>query len=176
MNYIFLTGLTGALTLVLGAAWPEEMGKPAYSTKNWFFAFGALLMLGYALLNYFFATGAVFFILLELMVIVASVLMMLDTSDRIDTIVLTISGVAFILWSLALYEGVNTIFFIVGLTGIGLGYAFDMGTVRRFLALTLGSVLIAIFSYLVKDMIFFGLNLFFAIFSAYYLAKILRKA
>ena len=46
MNYIFLTGLVGALTLVVGAAWPEEKGKPIYSTKDWFFAFGALFMLG----------------------------------------------------------------------------------------------------------------------------------
>lgn len=176
MNYIFLTGLTGALVLVLGAAWPEEKLKPVHSSKNWLFAFGALLMLGYAMLNYSFATGSIFFVLLELMVIVASVLMMLDTSDRIDTIVLTLSGLAFIVWSLLLYEGVNTIFFIIGLTGISLGYAFKMGTVRRFLALTAGSILIALFSYLVKDMIFFGLNAFFALFSAYYLAKIIRKA
>jgi hypothetical protein len=174
MNYIFLTGLTGALTLVLGAAWPEEKGKPFYSTKNWFFAFGALFMLGYAMLNFFFATGSIFFILLELMVIVASVLMMLDTSDRIDTIVLTLSGLAFIVWSVLLYEGVNTIFFIIGLTGVSLGYAFKMGTARRFLALTVGSVLIALFSYFVGDMIFLGLNAFFAIFSAYYLAKVFR--
>ncbi len=177
MDFIlFLTGLTGALTLVLGAAWPEERGKPIYSTKDWLFAFGALFMLGYAMLNYFFATGSIFFVLLELMVIVASVLMMLDTSDRIDTVVLTLSGLAFIVWSVLLYEGVNTVFFIIGLTGVSLGYAFKMGTARRFLALTMGSILIALFSYLVKDMIFFGLNSFFAIFSAYYLTKILRKA
>lgn len=173
---IFLAGLTGALTLVVGAAWPEEKGKAVYSTKNWLFAFGALFMLGYAALNYFFAIGSIFFILLELMVIVATVLMMLDTSDRIDTVVLTLAGLTFIVWSALLYEGLNTIFFIVGLTGVSLGYAFDMGTVRRFLALTAGSVLIAVFSYFVRDYIFLGLNAFFALFSAYYLVKILRKA
>ncbi len=175
MNYIFLTGLTGALTLVLGAAWPEGKGRPIYSTKDWLFALGALLMLGYALLNYFFATGSIFFILLELMVIVASVLMMIDVSDRIDALVLSLSGLAFIAWSVLLYEGVNTIYFIVGLTGVSLGYAFKMGSVRRFLALTVGSVLIALFSYFAKDMIFLALNAFFALFSAYYLVKILRK-
>ncbi len=176
LNYIFLTGLTGALTLVLGSAWPEEKGKPVYSTKNWFFTFGAFLMLAYAGLNYFFATGSVFFVLLELMVIVASALMMFDTSDRVDIIVLTLTGLAFVAWSLFLYEGVNTIFFIVGLTGISLGYALDMGTAKRFLALTAGSTLVAVFSYMVNDIIFFGLNSFFALFSAYYLVKILRKS
>ncbi|MBN2307073.1 hypothetical protein JXD20_03750 [Candidatus Peregrinibacteria bacterium] len=176
INYILLTGLTGALTLVVGAAWPEEKGKALDSTKDWLFAFGALFMLAYAMLNYFFAAGSIFFILLELMVIVASVLMMLDTSDRIDTMVLTLFGLAFIVWSVLLYEGINTIYFIIGLTGVSLGYAFDMGSIRRFLALTVGSILIAIFSYLVGDMIFLGLNAFFALFSAYYLVKILSKA
>ena len=133
-------------------------------------------MLGYAFLNYFYGTGSFFFVLLEVMVIVASLLMMFDTSDKIDTIVLSLAGLIFVVWSILLYEGMNTVFFIVGLTGISLGYAFDTGTARRFLALTAGSILIALFSYLVGDMIFFGLNAFFAIFSAYYLGKILRKA
>ena len=175
INYIFIIGLTGVLTLVLGAAWPEERGKAFYSTKNWLFAFGALLMLAYAALNYFYGAGSVFFILLELMVIVASVLMMLDTPDKVDTVVLGIFGLAFIAWSLFLYEGTSTVFFIAGLTGVSLGYAFATGTLRRFLALIVGSVLVAYFSYLMSDWIFFGLNSFFAIFSFYYLVKILKK-
>lgn len=176
MNFIFLAGLTGAVTLVLGAAWPEEKGRVLYSTKDWLFVFGTLLMLTYATLNYFYATGSVFFILLEFMVVVASLLMMLDTSDKIDAVVLTLSGLVFIVWSVFLYEGINTLFFIVGLTGISLGYAFNTGTVRRFLALTAGSVLVAVFSYLVDDLVFFYLNAFFALFSFYYLIRVLRKA
>lgn len=175
MDHIFLTGLTGAVTLLIGAAWPESKGKPFYSTKDWLFACGSVLMLVYALLNYFFGTGSVFFILLELLVLVSSVMMMLDLDDRIDDIVLSIAGIGFIAWSLFLYQGLNTIFFIVGLTGIGLGYTQKTGTIRRFTALTLGSLLIAVFSYLGGDWIFFWLNAFFALFSGYYLVKVVRK-
>lgn len=175
INFVILIGLTGALTLVLGAAWPEEKCKPIYSTKNWFFALGAILMLGYALLNYFFAGGFAFFILLECLIIVASILMMMDVSDRINTIVISLSGLALIALAIFLGEDSNTFYFIVGLIGIGLGYTFNIGTIRRFLALTLGSALIALFSYFAGDMIFLGLNAFFALFSAYYLVKILRK-
>jgi hypothetical protein len=46
-----------------------------------------------------------------------------------------------------------------------------MGTIRRVLALTLGSALIAIFSYIEASWIFFWLNVFFALFSAYYVAR-----
>ena len=176
VSFTLLTGLTGALTLVLGAAWPEEKCQPIYSTKNWFFALGALLMLGYALLNYFFAGGFAFFILLECLIIVASILMMMDVSDRINTIVLSVLGLALVALAIFLGEDSNTIYFIAGLMGIGLGYTFNMGSVRRFLALTLGSTLIALFSYFAGDMIFLGLNAFFALFSAYYLVKILRKS
>ncbi|MBI4234908.1 hypothetical protein HY604_01255 [Candidatus Peregrinibacteria bacterium] len=64
---------------------------------------------------------------------------------------------------------------IFGLCGIGLGYAFQMGTIRRNLALTLGSALIALFSYFEKSWIFFYLNVFFAIFSLYYTLKSSQK-
>ncbi|MCI0472463.1 MAG: hypothetical protein L0Y76_02650, partial [Ignavibacteria bacterium] len=99
----------------------------------------------------------------------------LNTDDRIDTVVISVSGLVFIIWSLYLFEGYNTIFFIIGLSGIGLGYTFDMGTIRRPLALTLGSALIAIFSYIEASWIFFWLNVFFALFSSYYLLKGLTR-
>ena len=102
-------------------------------------------MLAYAFLNYQ-EGGPIFFFILELLVLVSSVLMMIDTSDRVDTVVIGIAGVALVVWSLYLFEGYNTVIFILGLTGIGLGYAFDMGTARRNAALFLGSVLIALFS------------------------------
>ena len=175
MNYILLTGVWGGVVTVLGAAYPEEKGQPIYSTKNWLLAVGALILLGYAILNYFFATGSIFFILLELLIIVVCFMMMADFSDKTDTFVLTTAGLGFVVWSLFLYEGLNTVYFIIGLTGVALGYALKTGSVQRFVAFTLGSVLIALFSYLSADWIFFGLNAFFAIFSAYYLSKILRK-
>lgn len=175
MDMIFLTGLWGGLVTVLGAACPEEkVAHPTASTKNWLLALGALILLSYAVLNYFFAEGSFFFVLLEGLVIVASVLMMTNIGDKINTIVLTLAGLGFLVWSFFLYEGLNTAYFIVGLTGVALGYALKAGTVRRFAALTLGSALIAVFSYLGGDMVFFGLNAFFALFSAYYLVKVIR--
>lgn len=177
MNYILLTGLWGGLLTVLGAAYPEEKVKhPLHSTKNWLLGIGALILTGYAFLNYLFADGSFFFVLLEMLVIVASIMMMADLRDAVDAIVLSIAGAIFVVWSLFLYEGFQTIYFIVGLTGIALGYAFKMGTIKRAFALTLGSGLIAYFSYLTKTPVFLWLNVFFCLFSAYYLTRaIIRR-
>ena len=173
-NPIFLAGLISSLILVTGAIWPEEKKKkkPTESTKNWLFAIGGIGMLMYAVLNYF-VGGSVFFIFLEALIIISTILMMLDTDDRIDIAIISAAGLGFIVWSLLLFEGYNTIFFIIGLTGIGLGYAFKMGTLRRILALTAGGALIAIFSYIEASWIFFWLNLFFAFISGYYAAKMI---
>lgn len=79
MNYILLTGMWGGLVAVVGAAYPEEKVKnPLHSTKNWLLGIGAFLLLIYASLNYAFASGSFFFILLEALVVVASVMMMVD--------------------------------------------------------------------------------------------------
>ena len=121
-------------------------------------------MLVYSILN-FQAGGPIFFVFLQGLVGIASLLMMLDTPDRFDILVVSIIGLGLIVWSLWLFEDLRTIFFVLGLAGIGLGYAFESGTCRRSLALTLGSILIAIFSYLEMNWIFFWLNFFFAIFA-----------
>lgn len=172
MDYIFATGLVGSLILVLGAAWPNigNPKHPAKSFKNWLFAIGGLVMLLYAIFGYQ-QGGQIFFVFLEILVVIASILMMLNLDDRIDTAIISISGIGLIIWSLFLFEGYNTVFFIFGLIGIGLGYAFGNGTLRRDIALTAGSALIALFSYLTISWIFFWLNLFFAVFSGYYLLK-----
>lgn len=177
MDINFLIGLIGSLVLVTGAAWPknESAAHPAKSIKNWLFAVGGLLMLAYAILGYM-SGGPVFFVFLEVLVVVACFLMMLNTPDSFDTPVISIVGLGFIVWSLSLFEGYNTVFFILGLTGIGLGYAFQMGTLRRDVALTAGSALIALFSYVEQSWIFFWLNVFFALFSGYYLIKGLRRS
>ncbi|MBI4995244.1 hypothetical protein HZC21_06460 [Candidatus Peregrinibacteria bacterium] len=162
----------GSLILIAGAAWPEakDIKHPAKSLKNWLFAIGGLIMFLYAFLGYQ-QGGPIFFVILQIMVGISSILMMLNTSDKVDTPILIISSLGLIIWSLYLFEGYNTILFILGLCGIGLGYAFQMGTLRRSIALTLGSVLIALFSYMEASWIFFWLNVFFAIFSAYYVCK-----
>ena len=176
MDYILLTGLIGSLVLVTGAAWPEgkDFKHPMKSIKNWLFAVGALIMLVYAVFGYM-EGGTIFFVFLEILVVIASVLMMLNMDDRIDTAIISICGIGFIIWSLMLFEGYGTVFFIIGLCGIGLGYAFDMGTLRRNTSLTIGGALIALFSYLEANWIFFWLNVFFAIFAGYYVIKLVTK-
>lgn len=175
MNYIFLTGLLGSLILITGATWPEikDVQHPAKSPKNWLFAIGSFVMFLYAIFGYQ-QGGPIFFVILQILVAVSSILMMLNTPDKIDTPILAISSLGLIIWSLYLFEGYNTVFFILGLCGIGLGYAFQMGTLRRSIVLTLGSILIALFSYIEASWIFFWLNVFFAIFSAYYLCKCIK--
>ena len=169
MNYIFLTGLLGSLVLITGAAWPDikDVQHPTKSIKNWLFAIGSFVMFLYAIFGYQ-QGGSIFFVILQILVIISSILMMLNTPDKVDIPVLSISSLGLIIWSLYLFEGYNTIFFILGLCGIGFGYAFQMGTLRRSISLTLGSVLIALFSYIEASWIFFWLNVFFAIFSSYY--------
>ncbi|MDP2642732.1 MAG: hypothetical protein Q8P62_02740 [Candidatus Peregrinibacteria bacterium] len=176
MDYIFFTGIIGSLILVTGAAWPEskDVKHPMKSLKNWLFAIGGLGMLLYAIFGYM-QGGPIFFMILEILVVAASVLMMLNTPDKIDVPVLIISSFGLIVWSLFLFEGYSTIIFILGLCGIGLGYTFQVGTLRRSVALTVGSILIAVFSYIGASWIFFWLNVFFAIFSAYYVYKGLAK-
>lgn len=172
MDYVFITGLVGSLVLVNGAAWPEtkDVKHPAKSVKNWLLGIGGLIMLLYSIFGYL-QGGNVFYVFLEVLVAIATVLMMLNTPDNVDTPIITICGLGLIIWSLFLFEGYNTIIFILGLSGVGLGYAFETGTVRRRIALTLGSSLIALFSYIEASWIFFWLNVFFAIFSAYYMYK-----
>ncbi len=94
-------------------------------------------MLLYAFLGYQ-QGGPIFFVFLETLVVIASVLMMLNTPDKIDTPIIAIIGLGLIIWSLYLFDSYNTVFFILGLSGIGLGYAFKMATLRRGVTLTLG--------------------------------------
>ncbi len=173
MDYISITGIIWALTLVAWSALPpepENANHPMKSIKNWCFAMWWVIMLFYSSFN-FLEWGPIFFIFLQCLVIVASILMMLNTPDEIDTPIIVICWLALITWSLYLFEWYNTIFFILGLIWIGLWYVFDMATIRRGVALTLGSILIALFSYIEASWIFFWLNIFFAIFSGYHLIK-----
>lgn len=173
---IFGLGVFGGVVLTLGALWPDRSDRhPTHSTKNWLLAAGGILLFTFALLDYLFATGPLFFVLLEALVVIASVLMMLGTSDKIDAIVIGTSGLGLVAWSLLIFEDFSTIFFVLGLIGIGLGYALEPGTARRNLVLTLGSILIVIFSYLGRSWIFFWLNVFFAIFSAYHTVTLTKK-
>ncbi|MFA7309213.1 MAG: hypothetical protein WC045_04125 [Patescibacteria group bacterium] len=172
MNYIFITGLIGSLLLVTGSAWPqnEDATRPAKSIKNWLFFIGGLFMLLYAVLGYLLG-GLVFFVILEILGAVAGILMMLGTPEKLNIPVISVSGVALIIWSLFLFNGYATLVFILGLCIVSLGFTFRMGTLRRNVALAVGSILIALFSYLGASWIFFWLNVFFTIFSGWYVYK-----
>lgn len=129
-------------------------------------------MLLYSILGYQ-AGGPIFFVILEILVALSTLLMMLNTPDKIDVPLIGISSLGLIIWSLFLFEGYGTILFVLGLCGVGLGYALQMGSLQRNVALTLGSALIAVFSFMEASWIFFWLNGFFAVFSAYYTYKAL---
>lgn len=166
MNFTTLIGVAGGLTLVIGAAAPDRAHvKPIESRKNWLLALGALVMLVYSTLNYL-AGGTVFFIFLQGLVILASAFMMLNVSDRIDTPIIALATIALIAWSLWIQPDLSTLPFILGLAGIAIGYCSEGGTPHREIALLIGSILIAAFSYRESNWVFFWLNVFFALFSA----------
>lgn len=172
MKTSFLIGLFGSLLLVTGAAWPDKKVKhPAKSTKNWLFAVGAAFMLIYASLNYL-AGGEIFYIFLQVFANFSSILMLSNVRENIATPLVVGAGVLMLILSLTLLEDLNTVFFILGLTGIAYGYVMPAATFRRNIHLTLGSALIAVFSYITGTWIFFWLNTFFAIFSGYYAWKV----
>lgn len=167
-----LIGIIGAIILVIGAAYPiKKVSHPVKSTKNWLFAIGGLMMLIYAFINYV-AGGSIFFVILQLYVNIASILMMINAKERFSISVLSLAGLALIIRSLMLFEGTSTIFFILGLIGIAIGYTLKMGTTRRNLALMIGSLFVAYFSYLEMDWIFLGLNSVFAVFAGYYAVQL----
>ena len=170
----FVLGLIGSLILVIGAAYPVEKTKiPTKSVKNWLFGIWWLIMLLYAVIWYL-NGWPVFFVFLEILILIASILMMLNTKDRFDMSVIGVSGMILIIRSLSLFEWYSTIIFIVGLASLALWYAFKMNTLRRDLALMVWGFLIAIFSYLEASRIFFWLNAFFTLFSLYYTIKFIR--
>lgn len=175
MDTTFLVGLIGSIIVVTGAAWPESRKiRPVKSIKSWLFAISGVMLLTYAILGYQ-AGGPIFFIFIQILILIAHLLGMLELDDRIDTAVISVGGLVLIGWSLSLFEGYNTVLFILGLIGLGLGYAFQIGSLRRDVALTLGSIFVAAFSYIEASWVFFWLNAFFTIFSGYYLVKNLAK-
>ena len=176
MDIIFLTGLIGSLFLVTGSAWkdPKKNLHPAKARKNQLFAIGNSLLFIYAMLSYF-EGGAIFFVFLESLMVVSTIFMLLNVNDRWASAAVALSGLFFLAWSFYLFENSSTVFFILGLTGAGIGFILK-DNVKRNLALALGSVLIAVFSYLEGSGVYFWLNLFFAIFSTVHVVKARRRA
>lgn len=168
-------GILGSLLLVIGAARPvEKTTAPTKSVKNWLFAIGEIIMLLYVIVGYMHG-GSIFFVLLEILVVIACILMMLDTDDRFDSSVIIGGAIILLIRSLSLFEWYSTIIFVLGLSLLGLGYAFQMNTMRRDIALILWSILVAWFSVLEANRIFFWLNTLFAAFSLYYALKLVYQ-
>ncbi len=173
MELSVIAGIVGSIVLLIGAAWPlEKTTVPTKSVKNWLFASGSFIMLLYALFGYFLDGASIFYTVLELVVMFAVVLMMLDTSDRMDTGLMSVAGILLIVRSLFLFPSFNIVLFIVSFVFLGLWYAYKTNTFRRFLFLAIGGALIALSSYLSVSRIFFRLNIFFSLFSLYYAIKI----
>ncbi len=159
--------------LIIGSARNEKKNThtPLKSTKNWLFTAGAIFMLMYAILWYVQDNSSIFFIFLEGFVLIACILMMLDTDDSFDVRFLGSLWLVLIATSLAISMSTDTLRFISGLIAIALGYTFKPCTLRRDAALTIGSILIVIFSFIGDNRIFFWINIFFAFFSAFYRMK-----
>ena len=176
MDISFFIGLIWSLNLVTWAARPEpkKVVKSLKSTKDRLFFIWSIILTIFARLWYQ-NWWTIFFFILQTFVVISWILMMLDTNDTLDTIILSISWVWLTIRSLYLFEGYTTIIFIIWLLGIWLWYAFKMWSIRREAALMIWGILIAIFSYLQPNRVFFGLNTFFAIFSGYYLVKYIKK-
>jgi len=176
MDYSFWIGILGSLVLVTGAAWsiPRRLKNPLESTKDRLFLIGSSIMLLFAWIGYYNGLS-IFFLILQILVVIAGILMMLNTNDKVDTIILSISWLVLVIRSLFLFQWYTTIIFIVWLVVLGFGYAFKTGSLRRDIALTLWSAFVAWFSFLEPNWIYFGLNVFFAIFSWYYLIKNIER-
>ena len=166
MDSIFLLGVTGGALLVLGSLLPEKShALPHQSAKNWLFVMGNFFMFLFSLFDYLFQSGVFFFVLLQIIVNIASALMMLRASEKKSTLFLLAVGMVCTVWSLILEQNGTTLLFVAGLIGISLGFVFAEGSVRRNGAFFLGSSCIVMFSYMNEAWIFFWLNGFFAFFS-----------
>lgn len=165
-------GILGGVVLVIGSAWPstKDLHHPLMSIKNWLLFLGAIFLFGFAFIDFLSGTGTVLFVLLEGLAIVASILMMLDTNDRLDAALLSISTLALIGLSFWMNTSLETLWFIIGLLGVGIGYALTP-SIWRDTSFIIGSLMLTYFSYLGSNWIFFWLNLFFALFSGYYVLK-----
>lgn len=163
----FLTGLIASLILVLGSAWP------ANKIKDRFFLVGNFGMLAYAILGYL-SGSPIFYVFLELLCATSSVLFMLQVREKNSTRLIIALAAALLLASIYLLEGTNTIFFILGLTALAIGFT-TRSEIKRQSAFIMGCILISAFSYIENSMIFFWLNTVFGLFSAYYLLKALKK-
>ena len=155
-----LIGILGGLILVGGAAHKDHDPR----RKNLIFAAGNALMFGYSVLG-FIDGGSFLFVLLQIMVNLSSLCMLLNIPDQIDTPLVSLTGLALAIYAGMYYYSPSTLLFIAGLILLSLGFSLDYKKSLKNILLTLGSILMAYFAWLMQDMVFLGLNSFFALFS-----------
>ncbi len=155
-----LVGIIGGLILLGGAAHKDHNPK----RKNLIFAIGNVLMFAYALLG-FIDGGSLLFVLLQIMVNLSSLCMLLNVPDKIDTPLVSLTGLGLAIYAGVYYYSPSTLLFIAGLILLSLGFSLDYKKQLKNVFLVCGSLLIAYFAWLMQDMVFFGLNSFFALFS-----------
>jgi len=172
-DLIFNLGVLGGIVLVLGALYPaKKIEIPRNSVKNWLFATGAIILFAYAVLNYLYGSGTLFFAILEILALVSSGLMLGGIPAKISTKIISALGIGLVGWSILIAKDFFAGIFILGLVIVSWGYVLPSGTVKRNLLLAIGSIFIALFSYLGNAWVFFWLNIFFAGFSFYHAWKL----
>ena len=175
MNFISLVGILGSLILVGGALTsPDKKGPSGISLKDWVFGAGNISMLVYSLMMYFEYSGPVFFVFLTSLTVLASLLVWCKIPQKIAVTLLSIATAGLIYWSFQLFTRPFEYLFLLGLLVLAYGSVNSKPSHLKNGLLTLGSAALTVFSFLIGDMIFAGLNFFFALFSGYYWVKGLR--
>jgi hypothetical protein len=169
MDLRLIVGLIGSVILVTGVATTVE------KRKELLFACGNACMFTYALLGYL-DGGSIFFVIIQSFIALSTICMLLQVSDRYDTPILAVGGLGLVAWSLSLFEGYSTAIFVVGLALLGVGFAMNPGSLKREVALMIGSVVIAVFSLLMRDWVFVGLNVLFAVLSLVNIVRMERQS
>lgn len=156
MDHRLLIGILGSVILVTGVANTDQ------KAKNILFAIGNAYMFLYALIGYL-GSGPIFFLILQIFIALSTLCMLFKVPDQYDTPILAMGGLALVAWSLSLFQDYTTAIFVVGLALLGIGFAMESGTLKRETALMIGSIVIAVFSFLMRDWVFVGLNVIFAL-------------
>lgn len=147
MSLSFIIGVVGAVCTVIGAGWPDKVPKkPRFSVKNRLFFVGNTLVFCYSVLLAR-EGGTVFFLYLESVVMLGTILMMTTIPKIYNVIATSVLGLFFVFRVLLGTQDRQTLIFVVGLTGLTIGFVSPAATLQREGALTLGSIGVAIYSY-----------------------------
>ena len=153
-------GVLGSIVLLLASG----LHYSKKNIKKYLFTIGNLLMFAYAILN-FIDGGSIFFIYLQILINFSSLLLWLNIKDKYDQPLVLSLGAILTYFALTINLDYLTLTFVIGIITLALGFSTDTKKPTHNLFLLAGSLLIAIFSFFQKDLIFLILNAFFALFS-----------